>query len=152
MLLRLNLSNKKEMAAKVLRVGVNRVRIDPDNLERLADAITRDDIRALIREGMIWAEPVKGTSRGRTRKNRALKKKRGRGSGSKKGSSGARLPGKRLWVTKVRSMRNHLKKARERGDVTSDVFDKLYLQIKGGQIRSIRHLKEQISLLSRGRW
>lgn len=137
------------MAAKVLNVGMNRVRIDPNNLERIADAITRDDIRALIREGIIWAEPVKGISRGRIRKKRGLKKKRGRGSGSKKGSIGARLPRKRLWVTKVRSMRNHLKKAREKGDVTSDVFDKLYLQIKGGQIRSIKHLKEQISSLSR---
>jgi len=147
----LNLSNKKEMAAKVLNVGVNRVRMDPDNPERIADAITRDDIRALIREGIIWAELIKGTSRGRTRRKKALKKKRGRGSGSKKGSSGARLPRKRLWVTKVRSMRNHLKKNRERGDITSDVFGKLYLQVKGGQIRSIRHLKEQISLLSRSR-
>lgn len=147
----MNLSNKKEMAAKVLNVGVNRVRMDPDNPERIADAITRDDIRALIREGIIWAELIKGTSRGRTRRKKALKKKRGRGSGSKKGSSGARLPRKRLWVTKVRSMRNHLKKNRERGDITSDVFGKLYLQVKGGQIRSIRHLKEQISLLSRSR-
>jgi len=147
----LNLSNKKEMAAKVLNVGSNRVKIDPENLERIADAITRDDIRALIREGIIWAEPVKGTSRGRIRRKRALKKKRGRGSGSKKGSIGARLPRKRLWVTKVRAMRSHLKKAREKGDITSDVFDKLYLQIKGGQIRSMKHLKEQISLLSRSR-
>jgi len=140
------------MAAKVLDVGVNRVRIDPENLERIADAITRDDIRALIREGIIWAESVKGISRGRIRRKRALKKKRGRGSGSKKGAIGARLPRKRLWVTKVRAMRSHLKKVREKGDITSDVFDKLYLQIKGGQIRSMKHLKEQISLLSRSRW
>ncbi|MGQ9468818.1 MAG: 50S ribosomal protein L19e [Nitrososphaerales archaeon] len=147
----MNLSNKKEMAAKVLNVGINRVRIDPKSLERIADAITRDDIRALVREGVIWAEPVKGTSRGRIRRKRALKKKRGRGSGSKKGSVGARLPRKRSWVIKVRSIRNHLKKARERGDITSDAFDKLYLQIKGGQIRSVKHLKEQISSLSRSR-
>ncbi len=147
----MNLGNKKQMAAKVLNAGVNRVRIDPNNLERMSDAITRDDIRTLIREGMVWAEPVKGISRGRIRKKKAQKKKRGRGSGSKEGPSRARLPRKRLWVTKVRSMRNHLKKARERGDLTSDVFGKLYLQIKGGQIRSIRHLKEQISLLSRSR-
>ncbi len=147
----MNISNKKAMAAKVLNVGVNRVRIDPDGLERISDAITRDDIRALIREGIIWAEPVKGISRGRIRRKMALKKKRGRGSGSKKGSRGARLPRKRLWVIKVRAMRNHLKKARERGDITGDVFDKLYLQIKGGQIRSIKHLKEQMSLLGRSR-
>ncbi|MCP8315369.1 MAG: 50S ribosomal protein L19e, partial [archaeon] len=62
------------MAAKVLNVGLNRVRIDPENLERIADAITREDIRALIREGVIWAEPVKGISRGRIRRKRALKK------------------------------------------------------------------------------
>lgn len=137
------------MAAKVLNVGVNRVRIDHKNLERVADAITRDDIRELIKEGIIWAERPKGVSRGRVRKKKAQKKKRGRGSGSKKGAIGARLPRKRLWVTKVRAMRSYLKRAREKGDITSDVFKKIYLQIKGGQIRSIKHLKEQISLLGR---
>ncbi|MEM3382516.1 MAG: 50S ribosomal protein L19e [Nitrososphaerales archaeon] len=145
----MNISNKKVMAAKVLNVGVSRVRIDPNSLERVADAITRDDIRNLIKEGIIWAERAKGVSKGRIRKKRAQKKKRGRGSGSRKGSIGARLPRKRLWVTKVRAMRSYLKKAREKGDITSDVFKKIYLQIKGGQIRSIKHLKEQISLLSR---
>ncbi|MCP8310230.1 MAG: 50S ribosomal protein L19e [Candidatus Methylarchaceae archaeon HK01M] len=139
------------MAAKVLKVGVNKVRIDPGNLERVVDAITKDDIRALIREGAIWAEHIKGISRGRTRTRRASKKKRGRGSGSKKGASGARTPKKRLWVTKVRAIRNRLKKARERGDITGEVFNKLYLQIKGGQIKSVRHLEEQISLMSRRR-
>lgn len=147
----MNLSNKKVMAAKVLKVGMNKVRIDPGNLERVVDAITKDDIRALIREGAIWVEPVKGISRGRTRTRRASKKKRGRGSGSKKGASGARTPKKRSWVTKVRAIRNRLKKARERGDITGEVFDKLYLQIKGGQIKSVRHLEEQISLMSRRR-
>ncbi|MCP8305689.1 MAG: 50S ribosomal protein L19e [archaeon] len=145
------MSNKKVMAAKVLKVGMNKVRIDPGNLERVVDAITKDDIRALIREGAIWVEPVKGISRGRTRTRRASKKKRGRGSGSKKGASGARTPKKRSWVTKVRAIRNRLKKARERGDITGEVFDKLYLQIKGGQIKSVRHLEEQISLMSRRR-
>jgi len=139
------------MAAKVLQVGVNRVRIDPKNLERVVDAITKDDVRALIREGAIWIEPIKGTSRGRTRVRRASKKKRGRGSGSKKGASGARSPKKRLWVTKVRALRNHLKKAKEKGDITSEVFNKLYLQIKGDQIKSVKHLKEHISELSRRR-
>ncbi len=145
----MNLSNKKVMAAKVLKVGVNRVRIDPENLDRVVDAITKDDIRALIREGTIWTEPIKGISRGRTRKRRASRKKRGRGSGSKKGTSGARSPKKRLWINKVRATRNHLKKARERGDITGEVFKKLYSQIKGGQIKSVRHLKDEISLSRR---
>ncbi|MEM3437185.1 MAG: 50S ribosomal protein L19e [Nitrososphaerales archaeon] len=145
----MNVSNKKAMAAKVLNVGISRVRIDPNNLERVADAITRDDIRNLIKEGIIWVEPAKGVSRGRAKKKKVQKKKRGRGSGSKKGAIGARLPRKRLWVTKVRAMRSYLKKAKEKGDITSDMFNKIYLQIKGGQIRSIKHLKEQISLLSR---
>ncbi|MGQ9718715.1 MAG: 50S ribosomal protein L19e [Nitrososphaerales archaeon] len=145
----MNISNKKAMAAKVLNVGLNRVRIDPKSIERVSDAITRDDIRALIREGTIWAEPIKGQSRGRTRIRKASK--RGRGSGSRKGPIGARSPRKALWVKRVRARRSHLKKAREKGDVTGEVFDRLYLQIKGGQIKSLRHLKEQISSLGRGR-
>jgi large subunit ribosomal protein L19e len=137
----MNLSAKKRLAAEVLKVGVSRVRFDPNAAEEIADAITRASIRALIKKGVIWAEPKKGVSRGR---HRAKKKKAKRGPGSKKGAKTARMGKKELWVTRVRALRRRLKLLRDRGVITGKVFDQLYRQIKGGQVRSIRHLNELV--------
>ncbi|NHV96317.1 MAG: 50S ribosomal protein L19e [Thaumarchaeota archaeon] len=142
----MDLSAKKRLAAEVLKVGVSRVRFDPDAAEEIADAITRASIRDLIKKGVIWAEPKKGVSRGR---HRLDKKKSKRGPGSKKGAKTARAGKKELWVTRVRALRRRLKLLRDRGVITGKVFDQLYRQIKGGQVRSIRHLNELVKEVSK---
>ena len=60
-----NLSKKRELIARVLDVGSNRVRFEPDKLDDIADAITREDMRSLIKNGTIWTVKVKGISRSR---------------------------------------------------------------------------------------
>jgi len=62
------------LAADILGVGVSRVKISPEAVDRLDEVVTKDDVRALINEGLIWAEPEKGVSRGRWRV-RHMKKK-----------------------------------------------------------------------------
>jgi len=144
----MNLSAKKRMAAEILKVGVSRVRLDPDSADRIEDAITKDAVRGLIKEGVVWAVPAKGVSRGRLRKRRRLGR-RGEGRGSIEGASGARMRKKSRWVTKVRALRRHLRMLKDRGEITGDVFDNLYLQVKGGQVRSLRHLREIVKQVSR---
>lgn len=143
----MDLSAKKRMAAEILKVGVSRVRLDPSSAEKIRDAITRDAIRSLIKEGVIWAEPAKGISRGRWRQKRGKRK----GRGSIKGAAGARMGKKERWVKKVRALRSHLKMLKDRGEITSETFNYLYRQVKGGQIRSVRHLKEVVKQLARRR-
>jgi len=63
----MDLKNQKRMAAEVLKCGENRVWIDPNRIEDVADAITRADIRTAIQSGSIRALPVRGVSRGRAR-------------------------------------------------------------------------------------
>ena len=75
--------------------------------------------------------------------------RRGKGKGSTEGASGARTTSKSRWVTKVRALRRHLKMLKDRGEITGDVFDKLYLQVKGGQIKSVRYLRETARQMSR---
>ena len=41
----MNLKLQKELARKVLKVGKDRVWIDPDHLEEIKEAITRADIK-----------------------------------------------------------------------------------------------------------
>ena len=44
---------QRKLAAKILKIGVNRVKIDPDSLSDLALAITREDVKRHIDDGTI---------------------------------------------------------------------------------------------------
>ena len=76
----MNLSSKKRMAAELMKVGVNRVRIRPGDEENVDEAITKSSIRGLISSGSIFHIPEKGISRGRHRV-----KSNKRNAGSRKG-------------------------------------------------------------------
>lgn len=140
----MDLSTKKRIAADVLKVGKKRVKFDPESAEEIFDAITRESIRGLVSSGVIGVVPKKGVSRGRVRQRMVKVKKRGRGAGSKEGAKGARRGKKTLWVRKVRSLRGRIKILRDRGEISGEAFDDLYRQIKGGQIRSLKHLESMI--------
>ena len=135
----MNLRSKRRLAASVLGVGVDRVIFDDEYSDLIQDAITRSTIRGLIGFGAIRAAPKKGVSRGRFRE-RSRKLKRGRGSGSTEGSARARNPRKDMWVTKVRALRWRLKVARDRKEIGGDAYRRLYEQVKGGQVRGVKHL------------
>ena len=139
-----NLRDKRELVARVLGVGANRVRFDPEYLDDVADAITRDNIRSLLTAGTIYIAGVKGTSRGRTRVKHIKARKHGRGHGSKKGSKGARQGKKQIWVKKVRALRHHIKVLKSRGDISKAAYWSLYKKVNGGQVRSRSHLRELI--------
>ena len=62
-----NLSAKKQLVARMYKVGVNRVRFDSDHLDDIADAITRENIRSLFTANTIRINPITGTSRGRAK-------------------------------------------------------------------------------------
>ena len=47
-----NHKKKKELIARMLNVGSNRVKFEPDKLDDIADSITREDIRSLIKNGL----------------------------------------------------------------------------------------------------
>ena len=120
-------------------VGSDRVIFDEEYSDLIQDAITRSTIRGLIGFGAIKAAPEKGISRGRFRE-RSKKLKRGRSSGSKEGKKGARNPRKQIWMTKVRALRWRLKVAEDRGNISKASYKILYKQVKGGQVRGVKHL------------
>lgn len=45
-----NLKKKRELVARILGIGANRVRFEPDKLDDIADSITREDLRSLVKE------------------------------------------------------------------------------------------------------
>ena len=135
----MNLRSKRRLAASVLGVGKDRVIFVEEYSDLIQDAITRSTIRGLVGFGAIKAAPKKGSSRGRFRE-RSKKLKRGRSSGSTEGKAGARNPRKQVWISKVRALRWRLKVAEERGDLSKGSYKKLYKQVKGGQVRGVKHL------------
>jgi large subunit ribosomal protein L19e len=135
----LNLRSRRRLAASVLGVGEDRVIFDEEYSDLIQDAITRSTIRGLIGFGAIRAAPEKGVSRGRFRE-RSNKLKRGRGAGSTKGTAHARNPRKEMWMTKVRALRWRLKVAKDRKQISGESYRALYKQVKGGQVRGVKHL------------
>ena len=83
----MNLTTQKRLAASILKCGLNRVWIDPERMEEVSRAITRDGVRQLINDGAIKAKPEKGISSYRSKKIAEQKKKgKRKGRGSIKGA------------------------------------------------------------------
>jgi len=137
-----NLKAKKRLAARVTGVGVHRIRFDSDHLDDIADAITRENIRSLITANTIKIKSFTGTSKGRAQQKKAQKNKRGTTQGSKQGSKGARVGKKKVYVAKVRSLRNLLKIAKDRKDLTNPEFWALYKKVGGNTVRNKAHLRQ----------
>jgi large subunit ribosomal protein L19e len=137
-----NLKGKRELVARILGIGANRVRFEPDKLDDIADSITREDLRSLVRRGTIWTTRVKGTSRGRARTKQAIRKKSGLGPGSKKGKKTSRMGKKSAYVRKIRSMRYHLKVLKDRNEINRQTYWSIYKKVNGSQVRSVSHLRE----------
>jgi len=151
---RLSLRDQKQLAAKVLKVGKSRIRIDPERTEDVEGVITREEIRKLIHEGAITVAPEKGVSRGRAREA-ALKRKSGlrKGPGSRTGKATARAPSKEIWEARIRSLRGHLRHLRDRRIIQKDAYRRLYLLAKGGTFRDRNDVDQYIEVhrLSRRR-
>ncbi|UCC20406.1 MAG: 50S ribosomal protein L19e [Promethearchaeota archaeon] len=151
----MNLKPQKRMAAEILKCGENRVYFDPYLIEDISLAITREDIRNLIKQGVIQKRYKKGVSKYRKNVNHERKKKgRGRGLGKRKGTKHARTPKKRAWIKRIRPLRRELKKLRDRKLITTTNYRKLYKNAKGGMFTSVaqlnRYIKEK-DLIRRGR-
>lgn len=148
----MSLKNQRRLAAKILKVGEGRVWIDPDRIEDVEMAITREEIRKLIHEEVIKALPKKGISRARARTIREKKKKgRRRGPGRRSGTKHARLSKKEAWMRKIRALRKKLRDLREKRMITETVYRKLYRMAGSGVFQSIADMERYIKVHNLGR-
>ena len=133
----MDLNQIKEIGKKVLKVGKKRVKIKKP--EEATQAMTRDDVRELIKKKVIEKTKTKGTSKVRARKTKEQKKKgRQKGRGKRKGAIGARNNKKEKWMQKIRAQRKYLKEIKPK--LKENTYRKLYLMCKGGYFRSKAHL------------
>jgi large subunit ribosomal protein L19e len=140
-----DLGSQKRLAADILDVGEGRVWLDPDEQEEIAEAITREDIRELVDQGIIKAKDTQNNSRGRARE-RDAKRSYGhkKGQGKRKGKSGARESRRDSWVSRIRAQRKRLKELREEGTIDRTQYRELYNKASGGEFDSVDRLEAYV--------
>jgi large subunit ribosomal protein L19e len=137
-----DLRSQRRLAAQVLKIGQNRVWIDPEKIDDVDAAITRDEVRKLIHEGTIRASPEKGISRGRARVIHEKKKKgRRSGAGSRTGSTHARVSKKQAWMSRIRALRRKLRTLKTKKMIAENAYQKLYRMAGSGRFESVADLE-----------
>lgn len=120
-------SFQKRLAAKILKVGVDKVFIDSSKIEDVKKAVTRKDIKNLIKKGYIKKLPERISFPYKKEVKRV-----------KKGSS---IKKKTIRVRTVRALRKYLKELKESGKIEKTDYKKVYRWIKGGMFRSRAHMR-----------
>ncbi|HDQ06280.1 MAG TPA: 50S ribosomal protein L19e [Candidatus Bathyarchaeota archaeon] len=141
----MSLKSQRRLAAEILKVGENRVWIDPERIDYVEAAITREEIRKLIHEKVVKPLPEKGVSRARAR---VLKEKRKeglrKGPGGKSGSARSKISKKQAWMNQIRPIRKRLSELKDSRDITETVYRKLYDMSESGVFESKADLERYI--------
>jgi len=140
-----NLSSQRRLAAQILKVGQNRVWINPEKIDDVEGAITREEIKRLIHEKIIVSLPEQGVSRSRAKLVREKKRVgRRKGAGSRTGSAHAKISKKEAWMSKIRCLRRKLRELKTSRVITENTYRKLYGIAGSGKFASVAELERYL--------
>jgi large subunit ribosomal protein L19e len=140
-----NLTSQRRLASRILKVGKNRVWINPERISDVESAITREEVRKLVHETIISSLPIQGVSRGRAKVIQAKKRKgRRKGPGSKSGTPHATISKKEAWMTKIRSLRKKLREMKASRIITETNYRQLYMIAGSGRFASIADMERYV--------
>ncbi len=131
----MNLDKKKTLAVRTLNVGRERIVFNKERLEEVKEAITRQDIRDLVKDKAIIVEEVTGSKTKPKRKTR-------RRAGSIKQTVNTR---KRDYMTLTRKLRKYIFELRKHGTITSEQYWKLRKEIRAKNFKSKAQMKDRIT-------
>lgn len=141
----MSMRTQRRLASQIMKVGENRVWIDPTRIDDVAMAIRREDMQRLIKEGVIRALPKTGVSRGRARLLHVKRKKGLRhGPGSRKGARRSVIPQKRTWILMVRRLRTYSSGLKSRKAIDRRTYRMLYRMIKGAFFKSTSDIDDYL--------
>ena len=129
----MNLSKKKKLVKRTLNIGEDRIVFLESRLEEIKDAITKQDIRDLVKSGAIIIKERKG------RKKVQRTKSRSTGNIRKKAKKK-----KREYIIITRKLRRYLKGFEAEGKILKDDVTDMRKKIRNREFRSAAHLKEYI--------
>ena len=140
-----NLTSQRRLASQIMKVGQNRVWMDPERTDDVEGAITREEVRKLIHEKIIKSLPEKSVSRSRA-KTIKEKKRQGRrkGVGSYGGSPQAGMSKKDAWMIKIRSQRKKLRELKASRVITEKTYSQTYRMAGSGRFESIADLERYL--------
>ncbi len=142
----MDLKKIRKIAERLLGVGASKVWFDPAQLESIAEAMTTDDIRSLIKDGAIRKKRGQLHSKGRARILKEKKRRgRKRGFGKRTGTKKARLQRKRSWITNVRAQRTHLRELKDKKKIDKKTYSKVYGLIKGGYFKGKKYIDSYVN-------
>ncbi len=138
----MTLKTQRRIAAQILKAGAGKIWFDPEKLGEIKEAITKSDIRSLIKAKIIKLKRLPHQSKARARRIK-LKKRKGlrSGKGSRKGKKTARLSRKKIWIAKIRTQRVFLRLLMEKNLIDKKTFRDMMAKAKGGFFRNRRHIK-----------
>lgn len=141
----MNLKSQRRLAAEILKVGEGRVWIDPERIDYVETAITREEIKKLIHEKVVKSLPEKSNSRARARVI-AKKRKKGlrRGPGGKSGPARSKISKKQAWINRIRPIRKRLCELKETRTINQSTYRKLYDMSESGVFESNADLERYI--------
>lgn len=135
----MNLRKKKELAVRTLKVGKERIVFLQSRLEEIKEAITKQDIRDLKKEGGIIVKEIKGR-----KKIKKVGKKRGPGKIRKKVNKR-----KQEYVKMTRKLRKYTGEMKKQGKLSKENVEDIRKKIRNKIFRSKAHLKTYIGGLKK---
>ena len=130
----MNLRNKKELAARTLKIGKSRIVFIDSRKDEIKEALRKEDIRDLVESGAIVIKEIKG-------KKKIRKKKKGKGPGNIKKKVNKR---KQEYVVMTRKLRGYTKEMFSQGKITKEELKEIRKRIRNKMFRSKAHLKNYI--------
>lgn len=135
----MNLAKKKELAARTLKVGKERVQFSIARLEEIKEAITKQDIKDLQKEGAIKVKDISGR-----KKNTKKKVRRSTGNIRKKVNHR-----KQEYVLMTRKLRNYVSELRKQDRLSVEESKEIRKKIRNRIFKSKANLKDYIAGLRR---
>ncbi len=131
------------MAARILKAGETKIWIDPEHKGRVAQAMTREDVRGLIKERAIAKRRDKAHSRGSARVLMVKKSKgRKKGKGKRQGTKKTRMGTKQRWIANVRAQRKALRELKKSGAKFPVPPREVYMLISGNYFKGKKYVKQ----------
>ena len=132
----MNLRKKKMLAAKTLHVGKERIVFVRPRLEEIKEAITKQEIVALHKDGAIVVKEVKG-------RKTVVARARKRGPGKIRKKLNTR---KQTYMALTRKLRAYLAGLYVQGKISKEDVTLARKKIRNRLFRSKSHMKEQLNI------